>query len=190
MRMSVLTNAIFFDTDCISSFLWVDSQSLLQKMYSGRIIIPRAVYAELSNPVVKHLKQRIDKLVADNIAEIMDIEIMTEEYDLYRSMTTYSNTNKKIIGKGEAASITLAKKHNGILGSNNLRDIQYYIDKYSLKHITTADIMLEAYERGFISVEKADKIWADMIRSKRKIGAGSFTEYLKLKRSDKNSIYI
>lgn len=49
-----------------------------------------------------------------------------------------------MIGKGEAASISLAKEHNGIVASNNLSDIAYYIEKFKLKHITTGDILLES----------------------------------------------
>lgn len=36
--MLFLIDSIFFDTDCISAFLWVKNESLLEKMYSGKII--------------------------------------------------------------------------------------------------------------------------------------------------------
>ena len=70
----------------------------------------------------------------------MSMDISSEEYALYRELITYNGRNK-VIGSGEAASISLAKKHNGVLGSNNLRDVSYYINKYSLKHITTGEIL-------------------------------------------------
>lgn len=38
---------------------------------------------------------------------------------------------QKIIGKGEAAAITLAKNRKGILASNNLKDVEVYIKNTS-----------------------------------------------------------
>ena len=172
--MLFLIDSIFFDTDCISAFLWVKNESLLEKMYSGKIIIPKDVYDELN------------KLIAIGSAKIMLMDIMTEEYDLYRKLTTISENNHKIIGKGEAASISLAKKYDGILGSNNLRDIQYYVDKFSLKHITTGDILVKAYEDNLITEDQGNIIWSDMLSKRRRIGANSFTEFLKIKKSDNN----
>ena len=116
----------------------------------------------------------------------MLMDIMTEEYDLYRNLTTISESNHKIIGKGEAASISLAKKYNGILGSNNLRDIQHYVDKFSLKHITTGDILVKAYEDNLITEDQGNIIWSEMLSKRRRIGANSFTEFLKIKKSGNN----
>lgn len=63
----------------------------------------------------------------------------------YSNLTRNHDSNK-VIGKGEAASISLAKKHNGILGSNNLRDVQPYVEEFSLEHMTTGDILIEAFK--------------------------------------------
>jgi hypothetical protein len=59
-----LTDSLFFDTDCISAFLWVRNESLLPQLYPGRIVIPRPVYEELSNPRIAHLRVRIDALIS------------------------------------------------------------------------------------------------------------------------------
>lgn len=48
--MLFLIDSIFFDTDCISAFLWVKNESLLETMYSGKIVIPKEVYDELNKP--------------------------------------------------------------------------------------------------------------------------------------------
>lgn len=184
MRVILLINSIFFDTDCISAFLWVNNESLLAKMYPRNIVIPKQVYDELSNPKISHLKKRIDALIENNIAIIQNIDIETEEYFLYRKLTTNPGENCKIIGKGEAASISLAKKYNGILGSNNLRDIKFYVEKFSLRHITTGDILVEAYEKKLITKKQANIIWENMLAKKRKLGANSFTQYLKNRKND------
>lgn len=116
-----MTDSLFFDTDCISAFLWVRNESLLPQLYPGRIVIPRPVYDELSNPGIAHLKVRIDALVSAGQAEIVDIIVGTEEYNMFYKLTVEPDKGQKLIGKGEAASIALAKENGGIVVSNNLR---------------------------------------------------------------------
>ena len=170
-----MTDSLFFDADCICAFLWINEESLLEKMYSGKIVIPKEVYNEIDRPTIPHLKARIDQLIANGSAIVMSMDINSEEYSLYRELTTFSGN--KLIGSGEAASISLAKKHNGVLGSNNLRDVAYYVKKYSLKHVTTGDILVEAFQKGLITEQEGNTIWANMLKKKRKIGANSFTEF-------------
>lgn len=55
-----MTDPLFFDTHCLSAFLWARGESLLAQVYPGRVVIPRAVYAELSDPGIAHLKARVD----------------------------------------------------------------------------------------------------------------------------------
>ena len=47
-----LDRAIYFDTDCLSSFLKVGKTEILEKLFKGKIVIPEQVYAELDRPVV------------------------------------------------------------------------------------------------------------------------------------------
>ena len=67
------------------------------------------------------------------------------------------------------------------MGSNNLRDIQYYVDKFSLKHITTGDILVKAYEDNLITEDQGNIIWSEMLSKRRRIGANSFTEFFQKK---------
>lgn len=133
-------------------------------MYPGKIVISKEVYNEIDRPITPHLKARIDQLIAYGSAIVMSMDISSEEYKLYRKLTTAFRGNK-VIGSGKAVSISLAKKYNGILGSNNLSDINYYINKYSLKHITTGDILVEAFKKGLITEQEAKKIWVSMLKS-------------------------
>lgn len=164
-----LTSRVFIDTDCISAFLWVGTEHLLEKLYSGKIVIPQEVYDEINIPTIPHLKSRIDQLVAKGSAEIVSIDIGTEEYALYRDLTRNHDSNK-VIGKGEAASISLAKKHNGILGSNNLRDVKPYVEEFSLEHMTTGDILVEAFKAQFITEQEGNHIWNNMIKKEGNLG--------------------
>lgn len=56
------------------------------------------MYDEINIPTIPHLKSRIDQLVAKGSAEIVSIDIGTEEYELYRNLTRNHDSNK-VIGK-------------------------------------------------------------------------------------------
>jgi len=103
-----MTDEYFFDTDCLSAFLWINDVNILKELYGGRIIFPGPVYDELSNPAIPHLKKRADNLLEDKSATDLEIEVGTEEYTVYQSLVRGEDGNKQI-GKGEAAGIALAK---------------------------------------------------------------------------------
>lgn len=176
-----MTKPLFFDTDCISAFLWVDNESILSKLFPGRIIIPKEVYDELSHPGVNHikgLKAQVDAMIQNGDASIENIMVGTDTYRLYRKLTNNTDTGYKVIGRGEAAAISLAKEKKGILASNNLKDISDYVKRYNLNHITTGDIMKMALEAGYIDVPQGNAIWANMIARRRKLGYATFSDYL------------
>lgn len=118
-----MIDSLFFDSDCISAFLWVNEQNLLTLLYPGRVVIPKPAYDELSYPTTPHLKQRIDCLINNKQARLATINVGSDAYALYKKLTTSPDEGHKIIGPGEAASIVLAKTNNGIVASNNLKDI-------------------------------------------------------------------
>lgn len=176
-----MTEPLFFDTDCISAFLWVDNESILSMLFPGRIVIPKEVYDELSHPGVnrvKGLKAQVDSMLQIGDATIETITVCTDSYDLYRKLTSCPDAGHKIIGRGEAASIALAKEKHGIVASNNLRDVSAYITEYGLPHLTTGDIMKMALDAGYINEAQGNSIWANMIARKRKLGYLSFSDYL------------
>lgn len=176
-----MIDSLFFDSDCISAFLWVKEQNLLAMLYPGKIVIPKPAYDELAYPTTPQLKQRIDTLISNNQAVLQTINVDSDTYDFYQKLTTTPDEGHKIIGPGEAASIALAKTAGGIVASNNLKDISSYIHEYELKHITTGDILIEAMEKGFITENDGNTIWASMLAKRRKLGASSFSEYIKSK---------
>jgi len=133
----------------------------------------------LSKPFVPHLKQRTDMLVDSGHASIEQIMASTEEHMLYITLTSNPEQGFRVIGRGEAAAIVLAKQNNGILASNNLRDVVPYVKKYGLQHITTADILVEALQGGLITESQGNVIWANMLQKQRKLSGPSFTDYIK-----------
>lgn len=172
-----MTKDLFFDTDCLSAFLWINNTNILEELYGGKVVLPEPVYQELSNPCIPHIKQRADALINDNIASVQEIKADTEEYKLYSALIR-GEKGQKSIGRGEASGIALAKTYNGILASNNHRDIDCYIKKYNLKYIDTGQILKEALEKGLITEADGNKIWKQMLDKRRILPASSFSDYL------------
>lgn len=156
----------------------MNDQSLLAQLYPGRIIIPAEVYSELSIPTIPHLKARVDSMLGAGSASIERIQTDSKEYRLYRKMVSDPDEGHKIIGKGEAAAIALAKERGGILASNNFKDIAGYVEEYKLEHMTTGAILKEALEAGLITEADGDQLWQSMLQKRRKLGYASFSDYL------------
>ena len=175
-----MTDKLFFDTDCISAFLWVKEENILFKLYPGKIILPKPVFSELSNPSIPHIKRKINELCLSGDISTKEILVNTEEYNLYYELAISPPKGERIIGKGEAAAIVLAKTYNGVIASNNLKDISKYVEKYELEHITTADILVEALNKGYIDESTGNQIWTNMIGKRRMLPTTTFTEYLKM----------
>lgn len=170
---------IYFDTDCLSSFLWVRAEYLLPALYKGNIFIPMQVYTELSIPTIRHLQSRIDALIVAGNASTALIMAETAEYKHYTQMVSNPNIGHLPIGKGEASAIALAKASGGAVASNNLKDVKQYVEELGLLHITTGTIMAEAFQKSIITESQANTLWGNMIAKKRKLGAATFTEYMK-----------
>jgi hypothetical protein len=171
-----MTEPLFLDTDCFSTFLWVGYENLILQLYAGRIGIPQQVYNELKR--VPFLKGKVDALLKVNRITLYQISAGTDSAELYIKMTQKPDKGYKVIGTGEAAAIALTKEHHGILGSNNLSDILPYIRLFHLQYRTSALIMVEALEHNLINEGQGDAIWKQMLQRNRKLPADTFSEFL------------
>ena len=171
-----MTEQTFFDTDCLSAFLWVGNENLLVQMYKSKIVLPLEVYEEIKK--VPYLRAKTDTLIVNKDIFIRKIEDKTPEAFIYLKLIISPDRGLKIIGRGEAAAIALAKVNDGILASNNLKDIRQYIEFYHLKHITTGDILTEALKRGLITEPQGNIIWANMLAKKRMLPTSTFSDFL------------
>lgn len=173
-----MTDDLFFDTDCLSAFLWINDTNILHELYGGRIVLPEPVYQELSNPCIPHIGQRTDLLISSKDVSVKLLEAGTEEYELYAALVR-GKDGQKSIGRGEAGAIALAKIYSGILASNNYRDIAPYIKKYNLRHTDTGQILQEALKKGLITEAEGNQIWDKMRKKRRRLPAETFSKYLK-----------
>ncbi len=94
-------------------------------------------------------------------------------------MVTNPVKNVAPIGKGEAAALSLAKVYEGIIASNNIKDILYYVEQWELDYITTAEVLIEAKNMGLIDEYDGNIIWEDMLVKKRSLPANTFSEHIR-----------
>ena len=173
-----MTKMIYFDTDSISAFFWVKKEDLLLKLYPNRIVLPKEVYNELTNPRIPHIAARVKELYHTGKIMVRETLVASDEYKLYYELTEKPPPGEKRIGRGEAAAIATAAAYDGIVASNNIKDILPIINRCGVDHITTGKILKEAMEQGLIDEEEGNEIWAKMRAKKRQLPSETFTGFL------------
>jgi len=174
-----MSDIYFFDTDCLSSFLMINQEDILLCLYGDRIFVSSQVYSEL-RLAPDFVKETIDFLIKNERFKLITIDYGTKEYKEYIHLTK-STQCEKLIGKGEASAIALCKTKGGVLASNNLKDVSYYINKYKLKSTTTSDILCDAYDLKIVDHNSVKKIWVKMIPN-NKMPEKTFDDYYKKKK--------
>lgn len=172
---------VIFDTDCLSSFLWIRRIDIIKTLFPNQIIIPQTVYDELDK---MRQYSRYSFVVEDLDVEIKaknvyleDIPIPSDAGEEYLRLIAPNDI--KQIGRGEAAAIVLAKLHSGTLASNNLRDILPHIISGQPPYISTDTILYLYYQQGKISAEQGCQIWNDMKKKKRALPKYDFNEVIR-----------
>ena len=166
---------VFYDTDCLSSFLVVDRIDLLKKEFSSIIVSAQVNIEFLNDKTPKCIYERFSNLVDEGFVIVKDIDVDDEVMEYYITFITEDDDG----GKGELSSIAFAIVNIGILASNNFRDICKYVKKYNLHHITTATILLDCFKKEYVSSDEVEKIWQDMLKKYVKLPKKSFIEYYK-----------
>lgn len=166
---------IFYDTDCLSCFISINDVTILKKLFE-KVIIPQEAYDEFSR--IPRLKSRVDDLINDNFIEVISFEINSPVYQLFAKLRRGYLFDKEM-GKGEAAAVALAIENDGILASNNTRDVVKVVEKYELTWIKTGDILVKAYNCNILSESEGNQLWKKMLNQKRYLTEPTFTDYLK-----------
>jgi len=184
-------NKIFVDTDFLSCFLWTKKGSLILRMFPDyKIMIPYSVQQEIKKRLPGLAPLQMQYRLAVGNGEIIECDMLdteSEEYQLFLLLISRGYCGGKLIGKGEAACIVLAKKYKGILASNNLRDVREYVEKFELSHLTTCDIMLKAYKEHYEVESDLEILWQNMINYKNKMPYKTFHEFLLAKGEKQNA---
>ena len=175
--MNTLNKPVFSDTDCLECFLFVGAGYILEALFS-KITIPEQVYNELTDKGTPQIIKTNFNNFKKGFVEIKDIEFASQEYVTYKSIEKgfWSKTNS-VCGPGESAALALAYLNNGIIASNNLQDVEEYIESLDIELITSSMILTEAFERNIVSENTANLLWKEMIKNGIKLPRYSFTKY-------------
>lgn len=179
---------IIFDTDCLSSFLWVDELNILYSLFQDSIKIPLAVYKEIErmkkSKKYSYVFSRLESSIKNQKIEILEIQSESDIENMLESIRNdYKNETGKEIGAGEAEMLALAKYYNAICivksASNNLSDVHKIATKEKIANITTMDILCEAFTEKLKSLEELENIKKQMENKKRHLPKISVEDELK-----------
>ena len=167
----------FYDTDCLSSFLLTDNWSILESLFD-EIVIPYAVYEELTAKGSPYkIVDNLEFLIGKKFIKINDIDINSVEHRWYDDIRIEYQMNRRFpIGEGELQALALAIPNGGILASNNLSDIAYFVKKYRLPLLTSAYILALSCDKGYLTYEEAKFAWKQMNNKGLRM-PGSFDNY-------------
>ena len=155
----------------------MDAGYVLEKLFT-KIIIPEQVYNELmDNNTPSIVKTNFNKL-KKGFVETRQIQFMSQEYTTYNLIKKgfWSQTGK-CCGDGESAAMALAHLNNGIVASNNLSDVEEYIESLDLELITSSMILSKAVEKSIVSESTANGLWKGMVKEGIDLPKVSFTDY-------------
>ena len=172
-----LNRPVFYDTDCLECFLFADAGHILEKLFS-KIVIPEQVYRELMDDNTPSIVKTNFKKLKDGFVEIREIHFMSQEYTTFNLIKKgfWSKTGK-CCGEGESAAMTFAHLNNGIVASNNLSDVEEYIESLDIELITSSMILSKAFENGIVSKEDSNNFWKRMKKEGIALPRDSFREY-------------
>jgi len=168
---------VFFDNDCIASFLWIQRVDIVVDLFGTRIRIPSEVIRELER--LKHTKsghtvyRDLQRFMSTHTYMQVSMPITSDIYEMYQRLID-GHCGKRM-GSGEASVISHALQEHGIVASNNLKDVEPFCSKYNLELVSTEDILVAAVIQKVISFEVGEKTWSDMVNKKRKLPAYGFT---------------
>ncbi len=144
-----------YDIDCLLYFLRIERTDLLEEIFN-HIVISNKVFNSLNNPSIPDfIKDNLNNLVDKGFVKVEEISFNTETFDIYYEIK--NDHKNQVLGDGEASSIAIAIKNNGVIAYNNPDAIRNYLEKYDLRCITLEDIFNKLLKKGIISQKELEK---------------------------------
>lgn len=168
----------YFDADCLSSFLAVSKLSIPFLVIDGSVIIPKEVYDEVIAAREEGFREQLESILKSKLAKVEEIKVFSKEGELYFKFHENPDEGFLPVGRGEAAAMALAISNDGVLVSNNLKDVMQYVRSKEISLLTTGMIIHEAIEQNVISKNEATEYWSEMIIHGCKLGAQTYEEYV------------
>lgn len=145
-----------YDIDCLLYFLKIKRADLLEAEFN-HIVISNKVFNSLNNPSIPDfIKDNLNDLVDKGFVKVEEISYNTKTFDIYYEIK--EDHKNQVLGDGEASSIAIAIKNNGIIAYNNPDAIKDYLEEYNLKCITVEDILKNLLKKGIISQKEFESL--------------------------------
>ena len=169
---------IFQDSDCLICFLETNEEIVLKNLFE-KILIPYSVYSELTRPKSPDIvKKNLQSLINEGFVEIIQIEFGSNEFKTFENISSGKFTSGEIVGRGESAAIALAIEYNGIVASNNLRDVVFFSNHFKVPILTSSMIMAFSLELKLMTKDELEIIWQKILNNtKQKLPKQTFDEY-------------
>ena len=145
-------------------------------MFFDEIIIPEAVHQEIKRapfPIAENAEQ----LINEKYITVKDYEIFSNIHTIYDEIRAeYQFNKRRRLGDGEAEAMAFVASQGGILASNNLSDVGYFVDKYSMSLVTSPYLIAAGVEKQYISFDEGELIWKKMVDNRLRL-PGKFENY-------------
>ncbi len=164
---------IVLNGDVISHFIKGELINMLPVFYPRQLIILDIVKEEVYRR--KKWKSILEPLII--FEEIEEIEFPSDitylrEYAFLISVKGHG------LGRGESACMVYCRYNKNVLASSNLRDIKRYCSLHGIEYVTTMDLILDCYERNFLTTEDCDSFIEKVLNRGSKLPYKTFREYL------------
>ncbi len=168
-KMAKTETPILIDTDVIIHLSKAERLSLLKELFPGRVYMLDYLVEELRSMS----GSQIDMMLQLGI--VQEMAFPTGDKNIFGEY----NRLKATKGKEESACMAVCRYRKNILASSNLVDIKSYCEQYSIKYLTTMDILSIGYKNGKLSLAECDES-IQGIRSKgSRLPYATLSEYLK-----------
>lgn len=155
------------DANIIINLIHAGRRTLLGALPGYEFVVPEDVVSEVSDPVQR--EALASALAAGHVRQ----EAITASVEL----TRYADL-RQIIGKGEAACLTLAESRGWLIASDEKRRFrrETLARLGSGRLVTTAGLFVLAIRAGVLSVAEADEAKAILEQHRFRMPFGSFSE--------------
>lgn len=160
---------ILLDADVIIHFIKGDMLGILTEIFPNKYGILDFVFIEVFKG---NLRIQVENLI--RFKRIIEVPF-DESLEVKKEFASL----KKRYGLGESACMAYCKFHKEVLASSNLKDIKPYCEANGIQHITTMDLLTEAFKKGMLAETECDS-FIILVKSKgSKLPVNSIQEFLR-----------
>jgi hypothetical protein len=162
---------ILIDADVVSHFVTAGEHGELNKIFKNPIQILDKVLTEATR--IPSRKIIVDSMVANGILSVLPFP--EDEPDVKETYFWIKKMMDK--GDGESATMAVARHHNNIIASSNLRDIKSYCTNHRIDYLTTMDFLCHALEQGLWTEARCNDFISKVLAKKSKLPCTKMTDH-------------